>query len=294
MSTDAAGVTGTTSSKPRVSGVRRETVIVNGLLILGLVLLMAPFYWMVMSSFKAAPELNLPHPTWFPHTPTLGNYRDLSTHVNLPQAYLNSTIVAVGATLSNLLFCSMLGYALAKLRFPGRNIVFGTVLGTMMIPATVLVIPLYVLATKLGVINTLFGVALPTLVTPFGVFLMRQFFLKIPDSLLEAGRIDGAGEWRLFFRVSLPLVGPGLATLGILTFLGSWNNFMWPLIAIDDQRLYTLPVAVATFANDPNQSQGSQGMLMAGSMAIVLPIVLVFIALQRHFTRGVAMSGIKG
>ena len=275
-------------------GTRREAVVVNSLLIIGLLALVAPFYWVVMSSLKTAPELNAPHATWFPHNPTLQNYRDLAGLLDLKQEYWNSVVVAVTVTAANLLFCSMLGYALAKLPFPGRNVVFGAVLATLMVPGTVLLVPLYILAQQLGVVNTLMGVALPTLVTPFGVFLMRQFFLRIPDSLLEAGRIDGAGEWRMFFRIALPLVGPGLATLGILTFLGSWNGFLWPLIVLSQQDKYTLPVAVSTFANDPNQAQGSNGVLMAGSVAVVIPVVLVFIALQRHFTRGVAMSGVKG
>lgn len=273
---------------------RREAVIVNTLLVLGLVTLMAPFYWVVISSLKTAPELNATHATWWPHHATWQNYRDLAGLLDLRSGYANSAVVAVLTTASNLLFCSMLGYALAKLPFPGRNAVFGLVLGTLLVPGTVLIVPLYILAHQLGVVNTLLGVALPTLVTPFGVFLMRQFFLKIPDSLLEAGRIDGAGEWRMFFRISLPLVGPGVATLGIITFLGSWNGFLWPLIVLNQQDKYTLPVAVSTFANDPNQAQGSNGVLMAGSVAVVIPVVLVFIALQRYFTRGVAMSGIKG
>ena len=278
---------------PAAAG-RREAVIVNGLLVLGLVLLVAPFYWVIISSLKTATELNAPHATWFPHHPTFQNYRDLASLLDLKQEYTNSALVALLVTASNLLFCSMLGYALAKLPFPGRRMVFGLVLATLMVPATVLLVPLYVMAHQFGLVNTLLGVALPTLVTPFGVFLMRQFFLKVPDSLLEAGRIDGAGEWRMFARIALPLVAPGLATLGILTFLGSWNNFIWPLIVLGQQDKYTLPVAVSTFANDPNQAQGSNGVLMAGSVAVVIPVVLVFIALQRYFTRGVAMSGIKG
>ncbi|MFE2519457.1 carbohydrate ABC transporter permease [Streptomyces mirabilis] len=278
----------------RKSTARREAVIVNTLLILGVVVMIAPFYWQVAASLKPAHELASAHQTWYPHALTLQNYRDLGKLLDLPQEYKNSIIVAGVVTVSNLLFCSMLGYALAKLRFPGRGVVFGLVLGTLMVPGTVLVIPLYVLAHQLGLVNTLLGVALPTLVTPFGVFLMRQFFLQVPDSLLEAARIDGSGEWRTFFRICLPLVGPGLATLGILTFLSSWNNFLWPQIVLNDQSKYTIPVAVATFANDPNQAQGSNGVLMAGSVAVVIPVVLVFIALQRYFTRGVAMSGIKG
>jgi multiple sugar transport system permease protein len=278
----------------RAPGARREAVIVNGLLVLGLVVMMAPLYWMVIASVKTTPELAGKHITWWPHTFTTSSFSRLAQLIDLKQAYLNSTIVSLTVTASNVLFCSMLGYALAKLKFPGRNVVFGVVLGTLMIPSTVLIIPLFVLVHQLGLLNTLLGAALPTLVTPFGVFLMRQFFLVVPDSLLEAGRIDGAGEWRMFFRISLPLVGPGAATLGILTFLGSWNNFLWPMIVLQDSSKYTVPVSVATFAVDPNQAQGSNGVLMAGSVAVVLPVILVFIALQRYFTKGVAASGIKG
>lgn len=266
----------------------------TALLVVGFVLLSAPFIWMTLASLKSAPELARQPPTWIPEHPTAQNYRDLTERLNMPRYFMNSAIVAGIVTVANLVFCSMLGYALAKLRFPGRNKIFGLVLATLMVPSTVLVIPLFALMSRLGLVNTYAALILPFAVGPFGVFLMRQFMLGVPDSLLEAGRIDGASEFFLFWRVALPLVTPGLATLGILTFLGSWNNFIWPLIVLNDEQLYTLPVALATFAIDPNRSQGSNGLLMAGSLVVVLPVIVVFIALQRYFVRGIALTGIKG
>ncbi|MGB9378016.1 MAG: carbohydrate ABC transporter permease [Mycobacteriales bacterium] len=267
---------------------------VTALLVVGFVLLAAPFIWMTLASLKSAPELARQPPTWIPQHPTAVNYRGLTQRLDMPRYFMNSSIVAGIVTVANLVFCSMLGYALAKLRFPGRNKIFGLVLATLMVPSTVLVIPLFALMSRLGLVNTYAALILPFAVGPFGVFLMRQFMLGVPDSLLESGRIDGASEFFLFWRVALPLVTPGLATLGILTFLSSWNNFIWPLIVLNDEQLYTLPVALATFAVDPNRSQGSNGLLMAGSLVVVLPVIVVFIVLQRYFVRGIAMTGIKG
>jgi multiple sugar transport system permease protein len=186
----------------------------------------------------------------------------------------------------------MVGYALAKMRFAGRDKVFLLVLGTLMVPGSVTVIPLYVLISMMGLTNSFGGLILPFLATAFGVFLMRQFMLGIPDELLEAARIDGASELRTFWQIVMPLATPALATLAILTFLGSWNSFFWPLIVATSQEMYTLPVALATFAT--GQYQADHGLLMAGSLVIVLPVLIVFILLQRLFTEGIATTGIKG
>jgi multiple sugar transport system permease protein len=262
------------------------------LLSLGLVVMVAPFLWMVFGSVKSPDELLRTPPTWWPKAPTLDNYRRLFDELNFPRYFLNSTIIAGVTTLCNVLFCSMVGYALAKLRFVGRDKLFAVILGTMMVPGGVTLIPLFVLLSKLNLVNTLAGVILPGVVTAFGVFLMRQFMLGIPDELLDAARVDGAGEFRIFWQVVLPLATPALATLGILTFLGSWNNFLLPLIVLTDDAKFNLPVALATFAI--GQHSSDNGMLMAGSLVIILPVLVVFIALQRYFTQGIAMTGLKG
>jgi multiple sugar transport system permease protein len=204
---------------------------------------------------------------------------------------MNSAIVALAVTAGNLVFCSMLGYALAKLDFPGKRALFAIVLGTLMIPGVVTFVPLFVLTTKIGLSNTLVGMILPFLAGPFGVFLMRQFIQSLPDELIQAARIDGAGELRIFFSVILPLCGPALATLGILTFLTSWNNFLWPLVVAQTEDKYTLPVALALYAVGQNATQ--YGLLLAGSVVVVLPVLAIFLLLQRHIMQGVAMTGIK-
>ncbi|MFF2022449.1 carbohydrate ABC transporter permease [Streptomyces sp. NPDC058171] len=289
----AAPTVPTGAAPPRSTGPRLRRVLVYALVSLGLLIMSAPFLWMALSAFKTNEELSASPPVWLPTEWTLAHFERLLDRLDLPRYFLNSVIVATLVTVSNLLFCSMLGYALAKLRFAGRNKLFGLVLGALMVPGNLMLLPLFVLMSKLQLIDSYAGLVLPFAAGAFGVFLMRQFMQSIPDELLEAARMDGAGEWYIFWRIVMPLVKPALATLTIFTFLGSWNNFVWPLIATNDPDKYTLPVALATFATDPNQSAGSNGMLMAGSFLIVLPVLLVFAVLQRHFTQGIATAGMK-
>ncbi|MFI9467176.1 carbohydrate ABC transporter permease [Streptomyces sp. NPDC052492] len=280
-------------ARPRGRG-RVRTPLLYVVASLGLLVTAAPFLWMALSAFKTRRDLTASPPVWLPSEWTLSNFTALLDQLDMPRYFLNSLVVAVLVTLCNLLFCSMLGYALAKLEFTGRSKVFGVVLAALMVPGNLLILPLYVLMTKFGLIDTYAGLVLPFAAGAFGVFLMRQFMQSIPDELLEAARIDGAGEWYIFWRIVMPLVKPALATLTIFTFLGSWNNFVWPLIATNDPDKYTLPVALATFANDPNRTVGGgNGMLMAGSLLVVLPVLLVFVVLQRHFTQGIATAGLK-
>lgn len=278
---------------PKSSGGRLRKYGVYVLLSLGLLLMAAPFLWMGLSAFKTDRDLTASPPVWIPSEWTFEHFGELLDRLDVPLYFFNSLTVAVLVTASNLVFCSMLGYALAKLRFGGRNKVFALVLGALMVPGNLMLLPLFVLMSKLQLIDSYAGLVLPFAAQAFGVFLMRQFMQSIPDELLEAARIDGAREWYIFWRIAMPLVKPALATLSILIFLGSWNNFVWPLIATNDPEKYTLPVALATFATDPNQSAGSNGMLMVGSLLIILPVLLVFIVLQRHFTQGLATTGMK-
>jgi multiple sugar transport system permease protein len=257
----------------------------------GLVVLVGPFLWMLLGSFRPNRELQQVPPTWLPQHPTLDNYRQLFRLLNFPQFFFNSALVAVTITLGNLIFCSMLGYALAKLRFPGKRTIFALVLGTLMIPGVVTFVPLFVLVSNLGMANSYPGLIFPFLAGPFGVFLMRQFILGLPDELIQAARVDGASEFRIFRSVILPLCKPVLATLGILTFLTSWNQFLWPLVVAQSEDRYTLPVALAIYSI--GEKKADYGLLMAGSVVVVIPVLLVFLALQRHFVRGIAMTGIK-
>lgn len=256
-----------------------------------LVMVIAPFIWMVLGSFKTQGELLQNPPTWWPEKVTLDNYTQLFSRLNFKQYFFNSTVVAVAVTAGNLIFCSMLGYALALLDFKGKKALFTVVMTTLMIPGVVTFVPLFVLVANVGLINTLPGLILPFLVTPFGVFLMRQFFIGLPRDLLDAGRVDGAGELRIFRQIFLPLAGPALATLGILTFLGSWNNFLWPLVVAQQEETYTLPVALALYSTGQNSTQ--YGLLLAGATVVVLPVLIVFLIFQRRFIEGIATTGIK-
>ena len=260
-------------------------------LTIGFVAVVTPFVWMILGSFKGESELRQVPPTWWPETPTLDNYRQLFAKESFLRYFFNSTVVAIAVTVGNLIFCSMVGYALAKLTFRGKKVVFGMVMGTLLLPGMVTFVPLFVLVANLGLVDSYPGLILPFLVTPFGVFLMRQFIVGLPDDLLDAGRVDGASELRIFRQIILPLCGPGLATLGILTFLGSWNNFLWPLVVAQTQDHYTLPVALALFSTGQNVT--NYGLLLAGATVVVAPIVIVFLILQRRFIEGIATPGIK-
>jgi multiple sugar transport system permease protein len=270
----------------------RRSWLTSTLLVIGLVALVGPFVWMALGSLKTQNEFLRIPPTWLPEAPTLDNYSRLFNRLDFPTYFANTLIVAVAVTAGNLLFCSMLGYALAKLDFSGKRPLFGLVMATLLVPGSVTLVPLFALMSTLGLINTHAALILPFAAGPFGVFLMRQAMQGLPDELLEAGRVDGAGEWYLFWRIALPLSTATLATLGILTFLASWNAFLWPLVAATEEQMYTLPVALATFAR--GQYQADYGLLMAGAVAIVTPVLVVFIVLQRYFTQGIATTGIKG
>ena len=280
----------TTPSRPRDDGTTTPAWL-YAVMAVGLVVVVVPFLWMLVSSFKPEAEVRAVPPTWWPETVTLDNYRQLFTQLDFPRYFLNSAIVAVTVTVGNMVFCSMLGYALAKLDFPGKKVVFALVLGTLMVPGVVTFVPLFVLTTNLGLTNTLPGMILPFLAGPFGVFLMRQFILSLPDELIQAARIDGAGELRIFFSIILPLCGPAVATLGVLTFLTSWNNFLWPLVVATSEDKFTLPVALALYAVGQNATK--YGLLLAGSVVVVIPVLVVFLVLQRKIMQGIAMTGIK-
>ncbi|HWO59169.1 MAG TPA: carbohydrate ABC transporter permease, partial [Umezawaea sp.] len=231
-------------------------------------------------------------PTFLPSAPTTDNYSRLFDQLDFPRFFFNSAFVALAVTVGTLIFCPMLGYALAKLPWRGKRLVMAVVLATLMVPAGITLIPNFILMSGLNLVNSYPGLILPFLAGPFGVFLMRQFMLGVPNELLEAARIDGGGEFRIFWSVVMPIATPILATLGILTFRGSWNSFIYPLVMATEPRMYTLPVALATFAT--GQYQADHGMLMAGSVILVVPVLVVFILFQRWITEGIATTGLKG
>ena len=265
---------------------------IYAILVLGLIAMIGPFLWMLLGSLKTQRELLQATPTWLPENPTTDNYTRLFDRLDFPRYFWNSTLIAVLITLSNLVFCSMMGYALAKLHFFGRDKLFLLVLGTMLVPGSVTLVPLFVLMSKLNLVDNIFAVILPAAAGPVGVFLMRQFMLQIPDELLEAGRVDGASEMFLFWRIVIPLSAPALAALAILTFLPAWNSLLWPLVVLTSEENFTLPVALAIFAR--GQFAADYGLLMAGAVVLVVPVILLFLLLQRHFIQSETMSGIKG
>ncbi|MDR6868632.1 multiple sugar transport system permease protein [Microbacterium resistens] len=274
--------------RPRMD---RGRILTYTVLAVGLVLWLIPFVWMVLGSVKTQGEILQRPPTWWPENPTGANFAEWFGPLEFGRFFGNSLIVAVVTVLGNMVFCSMVGYALAKMDFPGKRTLFAIVMVTLMVPGVVTFVPLFVMVSGLGLVNTFPGLILPFITAPIGVFLMRQFMLGIPDALLEAARIDGAGEWRIFARIVMPLCGPPLATLGILTFLSSWNNFLWPLVAAQTQEMYTLPVALSLYSTGQNATD--YGLLLAGSVLVIAPILLLFVFLQRWFIRGVATTGLK-
>lgn len=280
------------SRPPGEGGRTGSNTLAYVLLVGGLLLMVGPFLWMVLGSVKPEADFLRNPPTLLPSASTTDNYGRLFDQLDFPRFFFNSSVIALAVTVGNLVFCPMLGYALAKLRWRGKRPIMGLVLATLMVPAGITLIPNFILMSNLGFVNTYPGLILPFLAGPFGVFLMRQFMLGVPNELLEAARMDGANEFRTFWSVVMPIATPVLATLGILTFLGNWNSFIYPLVMAQEPQMYTLPVALATFAT--GQYQADHGMLMAGSVILVVPVLIVFILFQRWITEGIATTGLKG
>jgi multiple sugar transport system permease protein len=270
---------------------RPQQLLTYALLILGAILAMLPMVWMVSASLMPAGAANSYPPRLFPDNVTFEHYTTLFTRLNLGRYLLNSTIIACTVTAISLLINSMAGYAFAKLRFRGRDRLFRLLATGLVIPVQVSMLPLFLLLREIGLINTYWGVIIPGMASIFGIFLIRQYALSVPDELLDAARIDGASEFRIYWSVVLPVIRPILATLAIWTFLSSWNDFMWPLIVLSDDTMYTLPVALANLAGERVQDTE---LMMAGSVLTVLPVMLVFIVLQRYYIEGITMGSVKG
>ncbi len=268
---------------------RRRTAIVGVLLGLGALVTAFPFLWMVTTSLKPLSESRAYPPTIIPTTISLDSYIRLFTELDFAR-YLLNTVIVVGIGFGGMLLVAMAGYGFAKFRFRGRNAMFLLVLATMMIPVQVTMIPTYLILNSVGLTNTLLGVALPTLVGGFGLFLTRQFMTTIPDEMLEAARLDGAGEWRILRSIVLPMSRPILAVLGVLTFITGWNSFLWPLVIASDSDNYTLSVGLSLLNKQLTVNPPLQ---MAGASLMVIPILLVFVILQRQIVQGFALSGLK-
>ncbi|MEP6620232.1 MAG: carbohydrate ABC transporter permease [bacterium] len=249
-----------------------------------------PLLWMLSASFMTTGEASSFPPAIIPHHPTLIHYRDLFGRLALGRYALNSALIAIVTTLASLAINASAGYAFAKLRFKGRDSTFRVMAAGLAIPVQVAMLPLFLLVKALGLVNNYGGVIIPGLASIFGIFLVRQYALAIPDDLLDAARIDGAGEFRVFRSIVLPTIQPVLATLALWTFLATWNDFMWPLIILSDDRKYTLPVALAGLVGEHAQDVE---LMMAGAVITVLPVLVLFLFLQRYYVEGVTEGSVK-
>ncbi|MFT3896323.1 MAG: carbohydrate ABC transporter permease [Thermomonas sp.] len=278
-------------SAHEVGGRRTDAFAINAALLLLAIVALAPLAWMLSVSFMPRGDAShFPPPLW-PSRFSLDNYRELFQRIGIGRYFANSALVATATTALSLLVNAMAGYAFAKLRFPGRERIFRLLLAALVVPAQVAMLPLFLLMKELHLVDSYAGVVAPALASVFGIFLVRQYARSIPDELIEAARIDGAGELRIFFRIVLPLMGPVLVTLAIFTFLASWNDFMWPLIVLTGQEHYTLPVALASLSREHIQDVE---MMMAGAVLTVLPVLLLFLVLQRYYIQGLLLGSVKG
>jgi multiple sugar transport system permease protein len=262
------------------------------ILSIGAIIMIVPFEWMIATSFSRSANLAMPRVVrLFPADPSFFNYQVAMTNLPLPRLYLNSFIVTAVTTAGYLFLSALTGYAFAKGQFVGKGILFLIILMTLMIPFEVRMIPLYFLINDLGLRNTLPALILPFLAGGFGVFLMRQYISTIPNDLVDAARVDGASEFGIFWRIILPLCGPPLAALAVLSALWRWNDLIWPLLAISDRNLYTVTLGLAV----AGRSQGTYtGSALANTAIAIIPIIIVFLLLQRYIIKGIAMTGLKG
>ena len=260
-------------------------------LCLSLVFTLFPFIWMLSTSFKSPGEIFTQTPTFIPVQATLDNYRNLLQSANLGRSFMNSLVFATGMTILSVLCNAMAAYGFAKLSFPGREKIFALLLLTMMVPGQVTMMPVFLILKALGFLNSFVGLIIPGIASVFGIFMLRQFMQAIPEEILEAARIDGCSEYRIFFSIMLPLCRPVLATLAIFSFIGAWNEFFWPLVIMLREDMQTLPVALA---NLNGQFNTDWGLLMAGSVLVVVPVILVFLLAQKHYIKGIAAGGVKG
>jgi multiple sugar transport system permease protein len=268
-----------------------NTVSLHVVLVLGAVATLLPLGWMVSASFMRAGEANAFPPPFLPRHPTFEHYVALFTRLDLARHFLNSAIVTVSATLVSVVVNGAAGYAFAKLLFRGRDRLFRFLTVALVIPPQVGMLPLFLMVREMGFVNTYVGVAIPYLANVVGIFMIRQYVLGLPDDLLHAARVDGAGELRIFWSIVVPVIRPILVTMAAFTFLSAWNDFMWPLIVLSDGRMYTLPVALANLVGEHVLDTE---LMMAGSVITILPAMIVFLVFQRAYVRGILAGSVKG
>ena len=263
-----------------------------GLIIVALIPLF-PLYWLTISAFKSPAEFTRVPPTWFPAAPTLDPLRTALTDVPFGRSLLNSVIISGGSTLAVLVTSLLAGYVFAKHYFRGRDLVFWCVIGTMFLPPVVMLVPLYYLVRTMGLDDSYLGVMLPWFANAFGIFLMRQFIMDIPDELIDAARVDGASEFQVVTRFVLPLVKPAVVTLGVFMFVYTWNNFLWPLSILKSEALYPVVLTLNRLMSYTMSFQ-YQNVVLAGALVASIPTLVAFLLAQRVFVAGIANTGIKG
>ena len=269
---------------------RLASVLLHAALFAASVLSLLPLLWMLSASLMPAGEASTVPPRFLPSAPTLAHYHELFARLDLARAFVNSLAIAVVTTVVSVTLNALAGYGFARFAFAGRDRIFALLLLALVIPGQLGMLPLFLLLRTLGLVNTYLGVLVPGLASIFGIFLVRQYALGIPQSLLDAARVDGAGELRVFWSVVVPLCRPVLVTLALFTFMGTWNDFLWPLIVLSDTRLQTLPVALANLLGEHVQDTE---LMMAGAVVTVLPVIAVFLALQRSYIEGIASGSVK-
>ena len=268
-----------------------KKILLHVALILGAVVTAAPLFWMFSASVMPTGEATAVPPRFLPTRITFEHYGEMFTRLNLGRSFFNSMFLAVTITAISLLFNSMAGYAFARLRFGGRDRLFAWLIAALAIPVQISMLPLFLLLKWMGLVNTYWGVVIPGMASILGIFMVRQFMLSIPQDLLDAARIDGASEWRIYWSIVLPLARPVLVTLAIFTFMNMWNDFMWPLIVLTDSDKYTLPVAVANLVGEHVMDVE---LMMASAVLTVTPVLVLFLALQRYYIAGLMAGGVKG
>ncbi|MBC7543101.1 MAG: carbohydrate ABC transporter permease [Candidatus Sericytochromatia bacterium] len=272
---------------------RRQAIelVVNLALLVGVLLVMAPFVWMVSASLQPDGAATTVPPVFFPTHPTLDQYRRLFERLDFLTHLGNSLLVASLVTIGSLVVNSMAAFAFAKYRFKGRDSLFALLLSLLIVPGQVTMFPVFLLMNKLHMINHFSGLIIPGLSSIFAIFLFRQFMTEIPDALIEAARLDGCSDFAIYWRIMMPLCKPILVTLALFTFMGTWNDFMWPLVVMTDSSGYTLPVALANLIGE---HQGDTELMMAGAVLTTLPIMILFLLLQKYYIRGIMAGGVKG
>ena len=276
-------------------GAQRESTHLGGYLLIAVftvitIIFVMPLVVVVLSAFKPLAEIQRMPPTFWPEAPSLDNFRTVLSKAPYFLWYRNSLVVAIAVTAIAIFTSAVGGYIFAKFEFPLKQPLFVLILVTLMIPFPVLLIPNYIIANKLGVLNSLWALILPGMVSAFGIFLIRQFAAGIPRDLIEAARLDGASEWAIFGRIVLPLLRPALAALGVFTFLASWNDYLWPLVAINDLDKSTLPLAL-TFFNSVQSTR--YDLIMAAASMAVVPVLIVFLIFQRQIVKALVLAGMR-